>query len=71
MLLDDDEPDMDANHMMQREMLAAVLRSGHKMAQIIEELLLLAQVRRAEVSHTVVDMAEIIRSASARRAAAG
>ncbi len=50
----------------QRDLVAAVLRSGHKMAQIIEELLLLAQVRRAAVAHTPVNMAEIVAEVQAR-----
>lgn len=43
-----------------RDMLTTVLRSGYKMAQIVEELLLLGQVRRVEVDRTPVDMAEVI-----------
>jgi signal transduction histidine kinase len=50
----------------QREMLAAILRSGQKMTQIIEELLLLAQVRRTEVQVAPVDMFEIVEEAQAR-----
>lgn len=48
------------------EMLAAMLQSGQKMAQIIEELLLLAQVRRSEVESVVVDMLPLLTEVQSR-----
>jgi len=48
--------------------LQAIVRSGRKMNMIIEELLLLAQVRKTEVETTPVDMATIVSEARQRLA---
>lgn len=51
-----------------REHLQAVLRNGRKMTNIIEELLLLAGVRKREVQLAPLDMAEIVAEAQERLA---
>lgn len=48
------------------EMLAAIMQSGRKMAQVIDELLLLAQVRRSEVERSFVDMSTILAEVESR-----
>ena len=50
----------------QREMLEAILRSTHKMSQIIEGLLLLGRVRRSEVELSPLDMASVISEVQSR-----
>jgi PAS domain S-box-containing protein len=46
--------------------LAQILQNGHKMDNIIEELLLLAEVRKAEVVHQRLDMDLIVAEARCR-----
>jgi PAS domain S-box-containing protein len=48
--------------------LADVVRTAHKMNNIIEELLLLSEVRKAEVEMTCLDMAAIVVEATQRLA---
>lgn len=50
----------------QEEMLRDILRSAQKMSQVIQELLLLAQVRRADVAKTEIDMPAVLAEARAR-----
>ncbi len=50
----------------QEEMLRDILRSAQKMSQVIQELLLLAQVRRADVATTEIDMPVVLAEARAR-----
>lgn len=55
-----------ADEKLRHELLEAILRSGHKMTQVIEGLLLLGQVRRSDVERTPVDMGEVIDEVQAR-----
>lgn len=50
----------------QEEMLHDILRSAQKMQQVIQELLLLAQVRRYDVPRTPIDMANVLAEVQAR-----
>jgi two-component system sensor histidine kinase/response regulator len=50
----------------QEEMLSDILRSAQKMSQVIQELLLLSQVRRVDVSSTEIDMVAVVAEAQAR-----
>ena len=50
----------------QEEMLHDILRSAQKMSQVIQELLLLSQVRRFDVSSTQIDMISVLAEAQAR-----
>ena len=50
----------------QEEMLRDILRSAQKMSQVIQELLLLAQVRRSDVVVTEIDMPVVLAEAQAR-----
>ena len=51
-----------------QEYIAAIERNAVKMDNIIDELLLLAQVRKAEVELSPIDMARVIAEAQARLA---
>jgi signal transduction histidine kinase len=48
------------------EMLRDILRSAQKMSQVIQELLLLAQVRRADVKCSPIDMPAVLGEVQAR-----
>jgi signal transduction histidine kinase len=50
----------------QDEMLRDILRSAQKMSQVIQELLLLAQVRRFDVRSTPIDMPVVLAEVQAR-----
>lgn len=50
----------------QVEMLRDILRSAQKMSQVIQELLLLSQVRRFDVASTQIDMLSVLAEAQAR-----
>jgi two-component system, sensor histidine kinase and response regulator len=50
----------------QEEMLRDILRSSQKMSQVIQELLLLSQVRRFDVASTPIDMASVLAEAQVR-----
>ena len=50
----------------QEEMLRDILRSAQKMTQVIQELLLLSQVRRSDVATTEIDMQAVLAEAQAR-----
>lgn len=50
----------------QEEMLRDILRSAQKMSQVIQELLLLAQVRRSDVAATEIDMGAVLAEVQAR-----
>jgi signal transduction histidine kinase len=47
-------------------MLRDILRSAQKMSQVIQELLLLAQVRRVDVGSTRIDMVSVLAEVQAR-----
>ncbi|MCL4294921.1 MAG: response regulator [Anaerolineae bacterium] len=49
-----------------RSFLQIIAQSGRKMSNIIDELMLLAQVRRKKINPKPLDMAEIIRAAQQR-----
>jgi signal transduction histidine kinase len=63
LLLDRQSPPDAGEH---DEMLYDILRSAQKMQQVIQELLLLAQVRRYDVPHTAVDMGGVLAEVQAR-----
>ena len=46
--------------------LATIIRSGHTMSTIIEELLLLAQVRQGEVAQSEIEMTAVVANAVVR-----
>ncbi len=59
----------DAGPQERAEMLHDILRSAQKMSQVIQELLLLSQVRRADVKCAPIDMLLVVAEAQARLAA--
>ena len=65
-ILIDEEAQVDAAE--RSEMLTEILQTGHTMHNIIQELMLLAQVNRAEVELTPISMLDLIRSARHRLA---
>ena len=52
----------------QRQGLAAIARAGHKMNSIINELLLLAEIRTSEVAGQPLDMSSLVKEALQRLA---
>ena len=50
----------------QEEMLRDILRSAQKMTQVIQELLLLSQVRRSDVASMEIDMRAVLAEVQAR-----
>ncbi len=63
LLLDKQAPPPPAE---QEEMLRDILRSAQKMSQVIQELLLLAQVRRSDVIVAEIDMRVVLAEVQAR-----
>ncbi len=59
------ETDM-ATEEEQRQGLAAIARAGHKLNSIINELLLLAEIRTSEVARQPLDMGSLVKEATQR-----
>jgi signal transduction histidine kinase len=60
------EPDFEASHDEQLEILQGVRQCGYSALNIIEELLLLAGVRKRSVELTPLDMADVVQQAQER-----